>query len=147
MANTIRDRLLRAIKARFEAGQGGTTFSYVEFEDWTGRRLRGQNALQIVEGLETYAETMGAKALDRTIEVELRTSLLIPRDQAPTEVTRRVLGDIEKIVMEDVTWGGLAMTTRLQSNLQTLDDSSDRIVELSVAISVQYRTRRLDPET
>ena len=146
MADPVRQRVLNEMKATFEAMPAGRTqFGAVLLEDWADRRRAQANTLSIIEGIETYVETMGAKALDRTLEIELRLSLHVPRDQAPTDVFRTALADVEEAAMADVTWGGHAMQTRLLSNLRTVDDSNDRLIEVSVSVEVKYRTRRRDP--
>lgn len=148
MADTIRARLVETIRAHFEGTlPGQTQFEQVFTEDWDGRRATGANIMYLSEDVETYRETMGAHALDRILPIEARISALVPRASGPSAVYYRVLADVERELMHNTDWGGLAMQTRLLSNLRTGDNTADRRIEISISFEVMYRTSRLDPET
>lgn len=144
---TTRDKIIADIVARLkDMPADRTQFSRVFEEDWTDFVNQGENVITIVEGIETYIENQTVK-LDRNLEVELRASVYVPMDKAPSAKVREVLGDLENTVMTHQRWGGLAMRTTPVSNLRTVEDRNDRRVEISFVMVVTYRTARTDPSS
>lgn len=126
---------------------GGTTFGRVLNSPPDGRELKGQTVLSIIEGNESYLEVVSPDKRDRALDVDLTVRAYIPRDTSLRAGANNVLADLEEIVEANSLWGGRAYATLFLANTIDREDTGDRVVEITLFISVRYRTRRSDPRT
>jgi hypothetical protein len=82
---------------------------------------------------------------DRALEIDLQTLVYVPMGTPLRTGANTVLADIEEIVEANALWDGLAYSTFLLANSVNREDTGDRTVEISVFLSVRYRTKRTDP--
>jgi len=147
---SVRELLLREmqrvfLEADLATSGGGTRWARVLDSPMTGRELRGQNVMSILEGSETYIDVVSPDKRDRSLEVDLISRVVVPKGLSLREGANEVLADIEEIVEANVFWGGYAYATTLLANSVEREDTGDRVVEVSVFLSVRYRTRRTNP--
>lgn len=150
MPDSRRELLLKRIMHVFEAATagstgGGTTWGRVLDSPYEGREFKGQNVLSIMEGTETYIDVVSPDKRDRALEIDLQTRVYVPMGTSLRAGANSVLADIEELVEANALWDGLAYATFLTANSIDRQDTGDRTVEISVFLTVRYRTKRTDP--
>jgi len=150
MPDSVREQLLMRMEAVFEAvtvadSGGGTIWGRVLSSPYSGREKSGQNILSIVEGNESYIDVVSPDKRDRSLEVDLQTRVYVPLNTKPRAHANSVLADIEEIVERNCHWNGMAYATFLLANSVEREDTADRNIEISVFLSIRYRTKRTDP--
>ena len=146
---TKRNTLIKEVKRVFEnaKGVGGTQWKKVLRTRIDGNEFQGSNVLVILEQAETYLDVVSPDKRDRTLELELISRTYVPKGQVAGDVAHEVLADMEDIVEANERWDGAAIATFLQSNIIDIENEGDRVCEITLFISVRYRTRRSDPRT
>jgi len=150
MSDSVREQVLARIIEVFETATaassgGGTTWGRVLDSPLTGREKAGQNILTVIEGNESYIDVVSPDKRDRSLEVDLTTRVYVPLNKKARTHANDVLADIEEIVEANTLWNGLAYATFMLANTVEREDTADRNVELSLFLSVRYRTKRTDP--
>lgn len=150
MPLSVREQLLSRIMTVFQNAtasttQGGTTWGRVLDSPYEGRELKGKNVISIIEGNETYIDVVSPDKRDRALEIDLQTMCYVPMGTTLRAGANNVLADIEELVEANNLWNGLAYATFFLANSVTREDTNDRTVEISVFLSVRYRTKRTDP--
>ena len=150
MANEQRELLLQNMQATFAAltpasTGGGTTFGRVLDSPYEGRELKGQNVMSILEGTETYIDVVSPDKRDRRLEVDLVCRVYVPMGTTLRQGANQVLADVEETIVANERWGGYAYGTFPLANTVDREDTGDRVVEVTVFMAVQYRTKRSDP--
>lgn len=150
MADSRRELVLTAIMEAFSTAtasdtDGGSTWGRVLDSSYEGREFKGQNVMSVIEGSETYLDVVSPDKRDRALEIDLQTRVHISSGTSLRAGANSVLADIEQLVEANALWGGLAYATFFLANSVDRADTNDRSVEISVFLSVRYRTKRSNP--
>ena len=127
--------------------RGGTTWGRVLDSPYEGREFKGQNIMSLIEGTETYIEVLSPDKRDRALELDIQTRVYVPKGTSLRAGANTVLSDLEEIVEANNLWGGLAYATVFGANSVQREDTGDRVVEVSLFITLRYRTKRTDPRS
>ena len=128
-------------------GTGGTAFGRVLDSPYQGRESAGQNIMSVLEGTENYLDVVSVDKRDRVLEVELDCKVYIPINTSLRAGANNVLADLEEMIDANNLWSGLAYSTVMTSNLMDRDDTGVRNVQVTLFITVHYRTKRSDPRS
>lgn len=150
---TVRERILRQIKADFETMGTDYPFewSIVTREDLDSRSYGKVYTLAILDTAETKEPRIGF--MDCTLTVVLQWTGAFNAVDAPASEANEVLGAIGRklrenwTVVEDGTGEQLAVETRETANTIDVADARDRLIGGTVSIVVQYRHNRDDPRS
>lgn len=155
MADTIREQILDAIEAHFKAqaqGVPGTdpytiTWSTVEREDIDDVGHGKKYALAILDTTEQV--DFGVSTTDgvtmKTLRLVLEWKSLLAIEDRPSKKANVILGEIVRRMLEDETYGGLAIWIQESGSEYFADSSRDKVIEGSVFFNVLYRHSRRDP--
>lgn len=147
MPDPIQLQVIQKMKEVFEAAAPGTV-ALTGLSCLLGPATsRGGKSvvLSILTPSGTYDERLASSKVDRNMQTEFRCLAYAPRGVEPLERAAQVLADVEEIVVENETWGGLAIQTRLGAYEIIVEDTADRLVDVTLFATVTYRTRRDDP--
>lgn len=153
--DTLRERLLVAIEDHFKAQKQGIpgpdpysiTWSLVDRAEIGDMSHGKAYTLAIFD--QTEAIDFGVSTLDGVLNKTLRLSLefhaLLEAKQRPSTEGNRILGEIQRRMMEDETFGGLAIWVREIGSEFTIDNVNDKQIEGTVFFDAFYRHSRRDP--
>lgn len=82
---------------------------------------------------------------DRTLTVEVRGYHYVPDPEQAGTVANHMIADLERVLMQDVTRGGLAVDTRLIRNDTFIGYPATNGVTVSIVAEIDYRTLLTDP--
>jgi len=154
MTNSLRRDILEQMASVFRAidtvdGAGDPTdwplkFSAVHHGPLDDSDHRQAYALGIVPQPEEYGHLY--PYITRTLQVGIEYRITINRgDEVPALAAERVLEVVERAVLQNTTWGGLAIDTQLVGNDTDLTNYADRTVFGVLVCRVQYRHGQRDP--
>lgn len=152
MADTVRNRIMAALKERFLDVQEGVddhvlTWNTVERNLLTDEQQRIGNAISLVDLSETKVEEAGYVRATLTVATEFWIKLKLGDE--PSHWVNEVMGDVQRTMREDVktTVETVEHTLNIteQSNETDIEAAGDKIVGGVVLWSIQYRHLPLDP--
>ncbi len=153
--DTIREQILDAIECHFKTQAQGDpapdpytiTWSLVDRVDLSDLSHGKAYTIAILEGGE--AVTPGVSTLEgvttKTLGVTCEWHSMLEAKQRPATEANRILGEIIRRMLEDETYGGLAIWIQETGNEAIIDNQNDRQIEGSVSFNVLYRHSRQDP--
>lgn len=147
MTPTVRRKLLEAIRATFQAvdeATWGLKFSMVAIGPLAAPDYRRRFSIGIVPQQETYGDLFPLIARSLQLAIEFRVTVN-KDDEDPGLVAEFLLGQVESICLQDITWGGHAINTKLRGNEINMDTFADRAIDGVVFLTVDYRHSRKDP--
>lgn len=149
MPSSIREQIVQAVKTRLE---GMTIPTYeIEFD-----RVQRGEITSIGKGKKLIAAIFDD--LDRRIphtdpfvDVELDVDIdfvaYISRDEKPSTKLNLVLSEVERALMSDRTFGGLAIDSRLDRTEKESGGRFDKFAECSIFFKIKFRHRNSDPRS
>jgi hypothetical protein len=90
------------------------------------------------------ARELGCGVYDETLNIEIEaatTGATTPEDM------RKIAADFDKAIDVDESWDGLAMATELKVETLALEQNENKVGQVKVVVSIEYRTVRNDPYT
>jgi hypothetical protein len=153
MTDTIRLRCLDALKGVLEAMVAGepmadpytVQFSKVVIGPIGEAEFRKRYTAGIVAGREKKQPyTYPLRECTLPLAVELRMTVNADDDDPGIEA-ERLLGEVQRKVMEDTTLDGLAVDLRETGNQVSLDLYDDKTVIIDLFLELVYRHRDSDP--
>lgn len=153
--DTYRERILAYIEDHFKSQKQGApgpdpyslTWSMVDRADLGDIAFGKAYALSIFDQTETTVQ--GVSTLDgvttKTLRVSLEWHAMLEAKQRPSTEGNRIMGDVIRRMLEDDTFGGLAIMTVEVGNELIIENQNDRQIEGSVFFDVLYRHSRRDP--
>lgn len=143
----IRLRILMAMVAVFselDDADSGITFSVVELGPLGEPDQRKRYTLGVVPQPERFSHAF--PFLQRNLTVALEFRVTVNRgDARPGIMYERLLGLVERVVLTNETWGGLAIKTELKNSDQDLATYEDKSVTGVLICEVFYRHGSNDP--
>jgi hypothetical protein len=119
-------------------------FSTVELGSLGDEDHKKRYSLGIVPLRERYGDKFPFQ--ERWLTVGFQFRVTVNRgDEKPGVMAERLLTVVERVVLANPTWGGLAIDTRLQSNENDMVDYGDKSVQGALFAEVHYRHSHLDP--
>lgn len=152
MADSKRELLLQEIMSVFSSATpsssgGGTTWGKVMDSPWQGNDHKAQNLMSILEGNESYIDVVSPDKRDRALDIDINTRVYVGMGTSLRAGANNALADIEEILEANNLWNGLAYGTFFLANSIERSDTNDRNVEISIFLSIRYRTKRTDPRS
>jgi hypothetical protein len=153
--DTIRERIMVAIEDHFRAQRKGVpgpdpysiTWTVVDRADISDLSQGKAYTLAIFDGAETI--TPGVTSLDgmtsKTIALTLEFRAMLEAKQRPSTEGNRIIGEIIRRMLEDETFGDLAIWIQETGNEKIIENQNDRQIEGSVFFNMLYRHSRRDP--
>lgn len=89
----------------------------------------------------TESKTEGAGIFENVLPIEIEIY-----GSTPAQI-RECIAELEKKVLTDPTWGGLALWTELDTNEMEIQQKENIFVASKIIMAVQYRTVWGDPYT
>ena len=146
MAETIRQQIINAVIAALEEisiANGYETDIGTTVEDWPVN-LQGTydaNELPVIGVFDvdntTSREQLRAQKVKRELTIQARCYL---KSTTPASECRKVLGDLEKALWQDETWGGLAVATMPSREGPDIKAESLEISAAVVEVVIHYIT-------
>jgi hypothetical protein len=147
MSKSIRRQIIEQIKATFEGvteADWGVRFSTVAIGPLGDADQRKRYSVGIVPGAEVYSDLYPYRCRDLNIAIEFRVTVN-RTDEDPGLMAEELLATVERIVLKDTTWNGLAIETKLAGNEIDMTTYADRSVMGVLFIQVSYRHALSDP--
>lgn len=147
MIPTVRRKLLEGMRATFQAvdeATWGLKFSIVAMGPLAAPDFRRRFSIGIVPQQETYGDLFPLITRSLQIAIEFRATVN-KDDEDPGLVAEFLLGKVEGICLQDITWGGLAISTKLRGNEVNMVTFADRTIDGVLFLTVDYRHARKDP--
>lgn len=153
MADTIRERILKAIVAKLKNMRAGEPTGDPYTITWSSVSrgplpvfTKGKTAVVSVQDGEE-AKTWKVGFAYPSLTITIHFSLYVPTDDEASERANAALGDIQRAMREDISFGGLAIAVEEQKNDVYIFDDDARHVEGALIYEVQYRHRENDPRS
>ncbi len=153
--DTIRERIMDAIEQHFEAQRQGLpgpdpyslTWSVVDRTDIKDLSHGKAYTLAIFDGAEiiTPGVTSLVGVTSKTLSLTLEFRAMLEAKQKPSTEGNRIIGEIIRRMLEDETFGGLAIWIQETGSEKIIDNENDRQIEGSVFFNLLYRHSRRDP--
>lgn len=144
----VRHSIVAAMLTAVRAITAGATYNYsvAAAFPWRTPAPEGLTYPAVcVLDLDEKVERATSPLHHRTLRVTFQAIHAAGLTQAPDEVARRLLADLEVCVQANRTWGGLAVTTNEVANRIFLDTPAEPFVVVELEVEVTYRTRLTDP--
>lgn len=153
--DTIRERIMNAIEEHFTAQRAGVpgpdpytiTWSKVARADIKDVSHGKSYTLAIFDGSELVtpgvSTTVGVTTKTLALTFEFRA--MLEAKQRPGTEGNRIIGEIIRRMLEDETFGNLAIWVQETGNELIIDNENDRQIEGSVFFNMLYRHSRRDP--
>jgi len=154
-SDTIRERIMAAMQDHFETQHQGVpgpdpytiTWSVVDRAEIGDLSHGKAYTLALFDVTETsdfgVATTQGV--INKTLRVTCEFHAMLEAKQKPSTEANRILGEIQRRMMEDETYGQLAIWIQETGNELNIDNANDRQISGSVTFNVLYRHSRRDP--
>jgi hypothetical protein len=95
-------------------------------------------------GAERYAYSY--PFIERVLTVGIEMRVTVNRDDdKPGHLAERLLSVVERVVMQNCTWGGLAIDTNFKNNELGMQSYVDKTVDGVLWIEIHYRHQQGDP--
>ena len=152
MADTVRNRIMAALKERFLSVQEGVddhvlTWNTVVRNILTDEQQRMGSAISLVDLSEQKVEEVGF--VRSTLRVATEFWITTKLGDEPFHVVNEVLGDVQRTMRLDVqtTVDGVAHTLNIveESNETDIEGAADKLVGGVIIWTIQYRHLPLDP--
>lgn len=148
MADSIRERIIQAVKAEMEAITVGAGFNQT-----VGKAYRGhESPIQVDEDFAVIIFDRGGAnkrhlrgAYENRMNLELRPVHREDDDAKRLAALNAFGGDIQKKIVTDETHGGLAKKTNLITNTVSTGEPVDPLASQGINIEILYRVERADP--
>ena len=119
-------------------------FSHVGIGPLDDNNQRQRYSIGLVASGEVYGALF--PYITRELRVAIEYRITINKGDAPPALeAETVLEVLERLVLSNRTWAGLAVDTDLESNEIDLDNQLDRAVYGVLFVKVQYRHGQRDP--
>jgi hypothetical protein len=150
--NSLRLQILKAVQASFASmtvdaptdDPYGIVFSTVALGKLAETDQRKRYSLGVVAGPEK--EEFGVQYVMKWLQVNIEFRVTVNRDDPdPGEMIEQCLTVVQRRVMEDRQWGGLAIDTKTQGSEVDLVTYWDRSAVGVCYVIIQYRTAQNDP--
>lgn len=119
-------------------------FSLVKLGPLGDEAQRKQYSIGIVPGTEKYSDLYPYIVCDQLVGIEFRATKN-KGDDDPQIMAEMVLTTMKRVVLDNLTWDGLAIDSKLVNSEVDLVNYSDRSIVGVLFIEVQYRHARRDP--
>ena len=145
---TIRSKILDALVARFIAqvqgvGIAAMTWNSVSRSGFTKDQMQMGNAIALLDIRETK-RIMGSYVMCH-LQCHTEFHVRSARGDDPSVVAALVIGEIETVMLSDITCGGLSINVIELGNEIDADGPEDTMVKGVVHWEIQYRHRTGDP--
>jgi hypothetical protein len=153
MSDSLRHQILQEMLATFTAVTPSSPpdddgypfqFSLVELGALGDADHRKRYSLGIVPGAERYAYSYPFIERFLTVGIEMRVTVNRDDDK-PGHLAERLLFVVERVVMQNCTWGGLAIDTNFKNNELGMQSYVDKTVDGVLWIEIHYRHQQGDP--
>ncbi len=154
-SETIRERIMAAMEAHFKAQKAGApgpdpysfTWSVVDRAEISDISHGKGYTLAIFD--ETEVISPGVSTLDgvtsKTLTVTCSFHSMLEAKMRPSTEGNRIIGEIIRRMLEDETYGGLAIWIKEAGNDLNIQNSIARQISGEVIFNVFYRHSRRDP--
>lgn len=153
MSNSLRLNILEQIKSTFEAVEAvenpeadefDVQFSVVELGPLGDADHKKRYSLGIVPLRERYGHKF--PFIERWLTIGIEYRVTVNRgDEKPGIMAERMLTVLERVILTNQTWNGLAIDTELDNNEVDMTDYDDKSVQGVLFITVHYRHMHQDP--
>lgn len=147
MTESVRHRILHNMVEVFRAVDTPTypiKFSTVQLGPLSDHDHRKRFAIGIVPGPERY--TASYPYTERLLQVAIEFRITVNQnDPYPGDMAEQVLTVLERVVIDNNTWGDLALKTDLENNELDMTTYADRSVMGVLWVVVHYRHGVSDP--
>lgn len=153
---SLRRSILEAMRDAFRAvdmpdpddtttlGDWPLKFSTVEIGPLGDSDHRKRFSIGIVPQAEAYGDLH--PFITRNLRVGIEFRVTVNRgDEAPALMAEEVLTVVERVVMSNRSWGGLALDTKFMGNETDMTDYDDKTVYGVLFVEVSYRHGQDDP--
>jgi len=154
-SDTYRERILNAMEEHFTAqrqGQPGPdpytiTWSSVERAEIGDLSHGKAYTLAIFDVTETvdFGVSTTQGVTNKTLRVVCEFHAMLEAKQKPSTEANRIIGEIQRRMLEDETYGNLAIWIQETGNELNIDNAVDRQISGTVTFNVFYRHSRRDP--
>lgn len=151
---TIREQILEAIEDHFRAQQAGvgsdpytikwSIVDRVELDDiGHGKRY----TLSLLEGISTIVAGVSTTegTTTKTLALAAEFKAFLNKSDKPFVEANRIIGEIVRRMLEDETYGGLAIWIQEAGDELLINGQNDRQIEGTVFFNILYRHSRRDP--
>lgn len=119
-------------------------FSTVELGPLGDTDHKKRYSLGVVPLRERYKHSY--PFIERWLTVGIEYRVTVNRgDEKPGIMAERLLTLVERVVLKDQTWDGLAIDTEFTDNETDMTDYDDKSVQGALFVVVHYRHSHLDP--
>lgn len=119
-------------------------FSTVELGPLGDADHKKRYSLGVVPIRERYKHSF--PFIERWLTVGLEYRVTVNRgDEKPGVMAERMLTVVERVVLKNQTWDGLAIDTEFQDNENDMTDYDDKSVQGVLFVLIHYRHSHLDP--
>ena len=143
----LRHAILEAMKTTFagiDEPDWPIKFSVVELGPLGDEDQRKRYSLGIVPGPERYKHIF--PFIERTLQVGIEFRVTVNRgDEKPGDLAERLLTMIERIILLNQTWGGIAIDTNLSNNEVDIQTYADKSAQGVLFVEVMYRHSHESP--
>ncbi len=80
-----------------------------------------------------------------TINCSLEYAVIVEKGENPNQLLNLVASEVERRLMEDVTFGGLAIDISFSKDEKAIGWRHDKAVEGALYFAISYRYRSTDP--
>ena len=154
-SETIRERCLAFLEDHFKSQKQGSpgpdpysiTWSIVDRAEIADMSHGKAYTLAIFEGTETsdFGVSTTVGVINKTLRIDLEFHAMLEAKQRPSTEGNRIIGEIQRRMMEDETLGGLAIWIQEAGNELRIDNTVDRQIEGTVTFNMLFRHSRRDP--
>lgn len=135
----------RAVAAAAPTGDPfGIEFSICEIGPLLDNANRKRAAVGIVAGKERKEFLYPYIQCWLMVHIEFRYTVNQPDPSSTGEMAEDALGVVQRVFLQDRTWGGLALDTKEKGNELDLSSYMDRTIQGVLHLEVQYRTSHKD---
>lgn len=149
MALTVREQIMRHLKARFEARRKGVDGFNITWGGGVFRRAvtkqenRDGDTIELIDVGEKVKPGIGYDMRFLRVVAEFHVRMM--EGDEPSSVLNEALGDVIRTVGLDIQCGGLALNVEDEGNELDIDGANDSVASGVVVFIVTYRCKSNDP--
>lgn len=152
---TIREINIEALVAIFEAMRDGEpeadpytiTWSIVSRVDPAAHAYGKHYALGVVEAEERVLKVLTSTMQDKALDIDLIFRINVEPDVEAAKDLNRVLGELQRVIGDDPTLGGLVIDLRERGSNLDVEGVQDKQAEGVLFITMHYRVNERDPRS
>lgn len=149
MALTVREQIMRHLKARFEARRKGVDGFNITWSGGVFRRAatkqenREGNSIELIDVGEKKKSGIGYEMVHLRVVAEFHIRMM--SGDEPSSILNEALGDVVRTVGIDIQCGNLALNIEDEGNELDIDGADDMVASGVVVFIVTYRCKSNDP--